>query len=139
MNKVVVADTGPLVALFDCGDAYHGWALEGLGKIRSPLLTAESVVSEVLFLLRDMPRSRASFLEFWSDGALRIAFDAEFNKTAMVALLRKYADVGMSMADAAIVRLSELVPDALVWTLDKDFRIYRRAGRKVIPLFDWPR
>ena len=139
MNKAVVADTGPLVALFDRGDAYHEWALEGLGKISSPLATTESVVSEVLFLLRDMPRSRAAFLEFWSDGALRIAFDAEVNKTAMAALLRKYADVGMSVADAAIVRLSELVSDALVWTLDKDFRIYRRAGRKVIPLFDWPR
>lgn len=43
------------------------------------------------------------------------------------------------MAAATAVRLSELHPDALVWTLDKDFRIYRRAGRKVIPLFDWPR
>jgi len=139
VNKAVIADTGPLVALFDRGDEHHEWALNGLGKIRGPMLTAESVVSEVLFLLRDMPRSRAAFLEFWSEGALRIAFDAEFNKTAMAALLRKYADVGMSVADAAIVRLSELVPDALVWTLDKDFRIYRRAGRKVIPLFDWPR
>lgn len=139
MTKAIIADTGPLVALFDRGDEHHEWALNGLGRIRGPMLTAESVVSEVLFLLRDMPRSRTAFLEFWSDGALRLHFDAEVNKTALAALLRKYADNGISMADAAIVRLSELVPDALVWTLDKDFRVYRRAGRKVIPLFDWPR
>jgi predicted nucleic acid-binding protein len=139
VNKAVIADTGPLVALFDRGDEHHEWALNGLGKIRGPMFTAESVVSEVLFLLRDMPRSRAAFLEFWSEGALRIAFQLEGNKAALTALLRKYADAGMSMAAATAVRLSELHPDALVWTLDKDFRIYRRAGRKVIPLFDWPR
>jgi len=139
VSKLVIADTGPLVALFDRGDEHHNWALRGLGKISAPLITAESVVSEVLFLLRDMQRSRSAFLEFWSEGALRVGFDAEVNKTALTALLRKYADNDISLADAAIVRLSELVPDAVVWTLDKDFRIYRRNGRKVIPLFDWPR
>ena len=139
MSKTVITDTGPLVALFDRGDEHHEWALRGLGKISGPLLTAESVVSEVLFLLRDMPRSRASFLEFWTEGALRIGFEAERNKAALTASLRKYADNDVSLADAAIVRLSELVPDAVVWTLDKHFRIYRRNGRKVIPLFDWPR
>ena len=139
MTKVIIADTGPLVALFDRGDEHHEWALNGLGKIRGPMLTAESVVSEVLFLMRDMPRSRSAFLEFWSEGALKISFQPEGNKAALAGLLRKYEDVGMSLADAAVVRLSELHGDALVWTLDKDFRIYRRAGRKVIPLFDWPR
>ncbi len=139
MNKQIIADTGPLVALFDRGDEYHEWALRGLGQIGSPLITAECVVSEVLFLLRDMPRSRSAFLAFWSEGALKVAFDAEANKAPLTALLRKYADHGISLADAAIVRLSELVPDAVVWTLDQDFRVYRRNGRKVIPLFDWPR
>ncbi len=127
------------VALFDRGDEYHDWTWEGLGKIRSALIASASVTSKVLFLLRDMPRSRAAFLEFWSDGALHIAFDAEFNKTALAALRWKYSDAGISTADATLVRLGELVADALVWTLDKDFRIYWRKGRKVILLFDWPR
>lgn len=139
MSKLVIADTGPLVALFDRGDEHHAWALRGLAEIRGPLLTAESVISETLFLLRDMPRSRAAFLAFWSEGALRIAFDSEPDKAALSALLRKYADTGISLADAAVVRLSELHPGAVVWSLDQDFRLYRRHGRKVIPLFDWPR
>ena len=139
MNKPVIADTGPLVALFDRGDEHHAWALRGLAEVRGPLLTAESVVSEVLFLLRDMPRSRAAFLAFWSEGGLRISFEPEPDKASLSALLRKYADTGISLADAAVVRLSELNPRAVVWSLDKDFRIYRRHGRKVIPLFDWPR
>jgi len=47
---------------------------------------------------------------------------------SLVALLNKYEDVPMSLADASIVRLSELHPDAKVWTLDADFKIYRRLA-----------
>jgi len=103
-----------LVALFDRCEEYHEWAVHGLGKIHAPLAgTLESVVSEVLFLLRDMPRSRSDFLAFCSEG---VAFGAEANKAALTALLRKYAD-------AAVVRLLELHPGAFVWSLDKDSRI----------------
>jgi len=40
----------------------------------------------------------------------------------------------MSLADACLVRLSEIHMAAEVLTLDSDFRIYRRHGNKVIPL-----
>jgi len=139
VNQVVLADTGPLVALFDRGDEHHDWAKRSLGKIRGPLLTSEPVVSEVLFLLGDMPRSRAAFLDFWSEGALKVSFDAGRERAALIALLEKYQDTGMSLADATMVRMSELHAGSVVWTLDEDFRVYRRMGRKVIPLLDWPR
>ena len=45
----------------------------------------------------------------------------------------RYADQPMSLADACLVRLSELHPDAYILTLDSDFRIYRRNGRSQIP------
>jgi hypothetical protein len=40
----------------------------------------------------------------------------------------------MSFADACLVRMSELVPDASIWTLDADFRIYRKNQRQTISL-----
>jgi predicted nucleic acid-binding protein len=135
----LIADTGPLVALFDSGDAYHDWAKRGLGRVSQALITSESVVSEVLFLLAGLRRSRTAFLGFWSEGGLRVVFEANRDPSSLVALLHKYADVPMSLADASIVRLSELNPDAKVWTLDADFKIYRRFTRRVVPLFDWPR
>ncbi|MFY9825220.1 MAG: hypothetical protein WAM82_27830 [Thermoanaerobaculia bacterium] len=46
----------------------------------------------------------------------------------------RYADVPMDLADACMVRLSELNESCVLWTLDSDFRIYRRNGRSVIPL-----
>jgi predicted nucleic acid-binding protein len=40
----------------------------------------------------------------------------------------------MSLADACLVRLSEIHPGGEVFTLDSDFRVYRRHGNKVIPV-----
>jgi hypothetical protein len=39
----------------------------------------------------------------------------------------------MSLADACLVRMAEQMPDSLVLTLDRDFRLYRKHGRHVIP------
>lgn len=135
----VIADTGPLVALFDAGDEFHAWAMASLGKIRESLLTSEAVLSEVLFLLAPLKKSRAAFLEFWMEGGLVVSFNAELQKSALAALMKKYQDLPMSLADASIVRMSELFTDAPVWSLDRHFSIYRRLGRKSIPLLDWPR
>ena len=39
----------------------------------------------------------------------------------------------MSLADACLVRMAEILPDPVLLTTDTDFRIYRRHGRKTIP------
>jgi len=49
-------------------------------------------------------------------------------------LLRRYQDRPMSLADACLLRMRELIPDSAVMTLDADFRIYRRNGREVVPV-----
>ena len=49
-------------------------------------------------------------------------------------LLRRYGDTPMSFADACLVRMAELLNDAVVFTTDGDFRTYRKNGRQAIPL-----
>ena len=49
-------------------------------------------------------------------------------------LLRKYRDLPATLADICLVRMSELQKDCVVFTLDRDFFVYRRNGRQVIPL-----
>jgi uncharacterized protein len=39
----------------------------------------------------------------------------------------------MALADACLVRMSEMNAGGRVLTLDKDFRVYRRFGRQAIP------
>jgi len=40
----------------------------------------------------------------------------------------------MDLADACVVRMSELFPEATVYTVDKkDFSVYRRNSRQRVP------
>lgn len=139
MNRLVIADTGPLVALFNQADTFHAWAKDCLGRIDAPLLTSEAVLTEVFFLLTPMRKSRASFDDFCLEGGLSLALDTRAHLESLIALLRKYADLPMSLADATVVRICELNHRAIVWTLDSHFLIYRQLGRKSIPLLHWPR
>ncbi len=67
-------------------------------------------------------------------GTIQVAFDIETEAATIETLMRRYNDVPMSLADACLVRLSELNPDSRVFTLDRDFTRYRRHGRHIIPL-----
>ena len=71
------------------------------------------------------------------DGDLEVALDTQAEANSLHELISKYAE-RMDLADASIVRLSELHPRAKVLTVDKaDFKIYRRFGREPIPC-DFP-
>jgi predicted nucleic acid-binding protein len=65
---------------------------------------------------------------------MSVSFEAEKHKVEVIRMVQHYRDVSMSLADACLVRMSELLPQAKVMTLDPDFRVYRRFGRRVIPL-----
>ena len=54
------------------------------------------------------------------------------------ALMDTYADQPMSLADACLVRMAELLESSCVFTLDGHFRIYRRNRRQVLPLVIQP-
>ena len=48
--------------------------------------------------------------------------------------MKKYENVPMSLADACLVRMSEIADDSAVFTLDRDFHIYRKSGKQKIDL-----
>jgi predicted nucleic acid-binding protein len=131
---VIIADTGPLVAYFDRSDRHHTWAKEVMGTITEPLLTCDAVLAETSFLLQrgdivaDLP------LQMVERGALISRFDTVQEARSLRILMDRYRNVPMSLADACLVRLSELHPPAKVWTTDSDFTIYRRHRRALIPL-----
>jgi uncharacterized protein len=72
-------------------------------------------------------------------GEIILAFSLSEQAAGVLALLRKYADQGMDLADACIVRLSELLRDSRVVTTDRaDFSVYRRHKRDLIPIIAPP-
>ena len=96
-----------------------------------PWKTCEAALSEALHLLG--VRGRPSLAALLRRGAVVSAFDFADELTRVLDLMQKHADVPMSMADACLVRMSETVPDPLVFTTDADLRLYRRHSRQVIP------
>lgn len=134
MTRAVLLDTGPLVALFNRRDRYHRWAIEQWAELESPLLTCEPVLTEACFLLRHLSEGPAAVLELLARGTAKIGYRVEVEAAQLGKLMSRYADVPMSLADACLVRMVEQQPDAAVFTLDRDFRIYRVHGRRVIPV-----
>jgi uncharacterized protein len=65
---------------------------------------------------------------------LKVDFEITNEAAALEVLMKRYADRPMALADACLVRLSELHKDCRVFTLDRHFKQYRRYGRSVIPL-----
>jgi uncharacterized protein len=131
-----LADTGPIVAFLDRKDKYHEWAVARFRDLPAPFYTCESVLSEGCFLLRRVHGGVQALGEMVRRGALRIDFDLAAEWDAVHRLLRKYDSVPASLADACLVRMSELHPKCTVLTIDSDFRHYRRSGRSVIPTAD---
>lgn len=132
--KCVIADTGPLVALLDRQDQDHPWAVRE-GRLLPPkMLSCEAVLSEVHFLTQAIPEANNRIEGWLTDGWLELPFSVREHHTKVHELMARYANVPMSFADACLVRMSELWPDAPVFTLDSDFRVYRRNKRQSLPL-----
>jgi predicted nucleic acid-binding protein len=130
----VLLDTGPLVSFLASGLSHHLWVVEQWKRLSPPLLTCEPVVTEAAFLLSRVGRDADAVFELLERGVIRIALSMQEERADLRALMRRYRSRPMSLADACLVRLSEIHNSAEVLTLDSDFRFYRRHGNKVIPV-----
>ena len=133
MRRIIV-DTGPLVALLNKRDAHHEWARTTFDGLEPPLFTCEPVLAEAAFLVRKLAGGPTAVIDLLARGAVRVGFRADDELLGLRTLLAKYASIPMSLADACLVRMTELSPKSEVVTLDSDFRVYRRSGRLAIPL-----
>ena len=134
MIRDVVVDAGPLVALIDHRDRWHGWVCSQFAEIIPPLQTCEAVLAEACFVARRLPAGVPAVLGLFEQGVCTLGFALSPNFERVSACVQRYANVPMSLADACLVRMSEIVPRCVVMTLDRDFRIYRRHKRETIPL-----
>jgi hypothetical protein len=130
-----IADAGFPIAFGNHADRHHRWALGIAGQVTAPLPTCEAVLSEAAFQLG----SSSLVLAFLRDGLVRLAFDVTEHAPRLMEMALRYADRSPDLADLCLVRMAELHPDHPVITADvKDFRIYRKGRREVIPLIHPP-
>lgn len=138
MRQNVLLDTGPLVALINRREQFHPWVRQEWAKIQPPLLTCESVITEAYFLLKNVYGGEAAIITLLRSRVIQIPFRLENNLEAVDELMIRYQSVPMSLADACLVRMTELYSSELL-TLDSDFTIYRKNRNQEIaiisPLF----
>ena len=129
----ILLDTGPWVALLCRDDKYHDWAKQQFAYHPGPFLTCEAVVAETCFLLARTGLDSSRALAFVERGVVQVGMALSQQVAAVSALYQRFGNVPASLADACLVRMSELYEPSSVLTLDSDFHIYRRHGRKVVP------
>lgn len=131
MAATVLVDSGFLTSLVRQRDTYRVWASEVAARYPPPWSTCDPVLSETFFLTA--PEARPALISLLRRRALVPTFSLGRDTDSVLALMDKYADVPMSLADACLVRMAEILPDPVVLSTDSDFRIYRRHGRRVVP------
>ncbi|CAN5574240.1 hypothetical protein BH20ACI4_BH20ACI4_27870 [soil metagenome] len=134
MANPIIIDTGVLVALLDKREQFHKWATEQAQNLNPPFYTCEAVISETCFLLRSFHKGINAILSMIEDEILQIDFSLSNEISKIKTSMNKYENVPMSLADSCLVGMSELIDNSVVFTIDSDFLIYRKHGKKVIPL-----
>ena len=127
-------DTGPLVALLVADDLRHDWAVEQSKHAPSTVFTCEAVISEALFLLKRGRFDGDDVFALIESSFLSIDFDFRSEYAHVRELIHRCQDRPMSFADACLVRMAELRPEACIWTLDRDFEFYRKNRRQSLSL-----
>jgi hypothetical protein len=132
----VLVDTGFLVALYRRRDDLHDAALHWLETMRVPLITAAPVFVEACHFLG--PQAKIALLQWVIDGGLTV-FDLGTDALPRLARsIRRYAQLDIDLADAALIWLAEEAGVRRILTVDqRDFTTFRLRGRKGFDLVRW--
>jgi len=125
---LIIADTGFWVALANSTDRHHALVLQAFETITEPLITTWIVMTETCHLLfkRRGIATQIGFIQSYRENAF-IVFDlGEAHRARLTALMEKYADLPMDLADASLVILAEHLEDGRILSTDRrDFQTYR--------------
>jgi predicted nucleic acid-binding protein len=122
----VLADTGPIVAILSRPDQYHRTCVEVLKEMPGPLSTCWPVLTEAAWLLRRDSNALPQLLNSIDNGFLELLPLATDDAKPIASIMRKYRDVRIHLADAALIHLAARDGLDTIFTLDqRDFSVYR--------------
>jgi len=136
---MTLVDAGPLIALIDKGQGdLHRRCVEAHRKLPGPLITSWACFTEAMHFLGGLGgwTAQAALWRFLEENAL-VIYAPNLQETLRIrTLMEQYRDVPMDLADATLVALAETLALKNVFTIDKDFYVYRINGKdgfEVVP------
>jgi uncharacterized protein len=129
---VTLCDASALIALINQSDANHQRCVDILPRLLAPLLTTWSCFTEAMYLLGRYGGWSAQW-ELWgyvADQILLLHHNNVEEQERMRSLMEQYRDIRMDLADASLVATAETLNQRLIFTLDRDFHIYRFRGNQ---------
>ena len=124
---MILTDAGPLVALVDQREPNHVRCVATLARITPPLVTTWPAFTEAMYLLgqaggwagqsalwRMVERASVQIVDLPAEAPVR-----------MPVLMRQYRDLPMDLADASLVAYAEVHGLDRIFSLDRDFHVYR--------------
>ncbi len=122
-------DAGPLVAWFCTRDSHHRWAVEVCDIMPGGARVCEAGLAEACHLVAKDGVAPSALLRLVEQNDLvLVPLGGEIPRIR--ALLERYADVGMDLGDACVVRLAELHPAAAFALRTRFFALlYKQTGK----------
>ena len=130
---MLIVDSGTFLALANPRDKHHQRARSVLSGVREPLITTTPVLTETshLLLARLGTEALLRFVASWANGAFNVFELSSEHATRIGALMKKYANLPMDLADASLVILAEALGHGRILSTDqRDFRAYRWKNRQ---------
>lgn len=129
---MTLVDAGPLVALLDRGEQDHARCVEALEDLTAPMITTWPALTEAMYLLGAAGgwKAQDALWKLLDRGDLRVLDLDERSTNRTRSLMAKYRDTPMDLTDASLVAVAESLNVGRVFTLDRDFRVYRWKGRR---------
>jgi uncharacterized protein len=124
----MLIDAGPLVALLDADDPQHAACVAAARSLPAELLlTTWPCFTEAMYLLGEVGgyRYQAALWNLRATGRIHLRELSSEEAGRMAALMDKYQDTPMDLADASLVAVAESLSLRQIFTLDRDFYVYR--------------
>ena len=124
-----IADSGPLIALFEPAERNHARVRSFIENYEGALLTTWPVLTEVGHMLGHSVDRQFAFLQWVERGGVEVTTPGAGAVSLIRQLSEKYRDLPMDIADGSLIVLALESGVRDILTLDRDFDVYRLPDR----------